>query len=61
MDLIVAYFFFGEGLVWDNALAATDLLLALVLPSLKTEEALLATTFDVCLLFVFAIWFTSSQ
>lgn len=56
-----AYFFLGVGLVCDNALAATDLLFALVLPSRRIDEALLATAFDVCLLLVLAMLLTSSR
>jgi len=48
----MAYFFFGDGLVCDNALPATDLVFALVLPSLKRDDALRATDGDVCLLFL---------
>jgi hypothetical protein len=50
------YFFFG--LVCANALPATDLVLALVRPSLSRDEALRATACDVCLLF-FAMRITS--
>ena len=53
------YFFLGEGFVWDSALAATDLAFALVLPSFKIEDALLATFGDVCLEFLPAIVITT--
>jgi hypothetical protein len=52
-------YFFLEDLVCASALAATDFVLALVLPSLKSEEALLATDLDVCLQVCLAIKFTS--
>ena len=55
------YFFFGDSLVCDNALPATDLVLALVLPSLNRDEALRATDEDVCLLLLLAINNTSFQ
>ena len=42
------YFF----LAWDKALAAQDLELALVLPSLKTLLALVATLGEVCFRFI---------
>jgi len=54
-----SYFFLGVGLVCDNALPATDVLLELVLPSLKIEEAFVAIAFDVCFLLVFAMYITS--
>ena len=57
--LLNVYFFFGEGFVWDKALPATDLVLALVRPSFKREDALLATPFEVCFLLVLAICITS--
>lgn len=50
-----AYFFFGDVLVCDNALPATDLVLALVLLSLNRDDALRATDGDVCLLLLLAI------
>jgi hypothetical protein len=49
------YFFFGDDFVCASALAATDLVLELVLPSLKRDDALLATDGDVCLLLLLAI------
>ena len=52
---LLGYFFFDDGLVCANALAATDLVLALVLPSLKRDDALRATDGDVCLLLLLAI------
>ena len=57
--LTFIYFFFGDGLVCANALPATDLVLAPVLPFLNMDDAFVATNFDVCLLFLFAIRFTS--
>jgi hypothetical protein len=52
---LCGYFFFGDAFVCDSALAATDLVLELVLPSLKRDDALLATDGDVCLLLLLAI------
>lgn len=52
-------FFLEEGLVCDNALPATDLLLALLLPSLKIEDAFVATALDVCFLFDLSIYIIS--
>jgi len=53
------YFFFREGFVCDNALAATDFVFFPVLPSLSREEALLATNFEVCFLFALAMILTT--
>jgi hypothetical protein len=58
MNLYV-YYFFGDGLVCDNALPATDLVLVLVLPSLNRDEALRATKGEVCLLLLLAMGITS--
>jgi hypothetical protein len=54
-----SYFFFSDDLVCDNALPATDLVLVLVLPSLKRDEAFRATDGDVCLLLLLATVITS--
>lgn len=58
MDFL-SYFFFEDGFVCDNALAATDLVLELVRPSLNRDEALRATELDVCLLLLLATIITS--
>ena len=56
--IIPIYLFFFD-IVCANALAATDFVFALVLPSRKMEDALLATDFEVCLHVCFAITITS--
>jgi hypothetical protein len=60
-DILSHHVFFADKRVCDNALPATDLVVEPILQSLSKEEALDATTFEVCFELDLVIEFTSSH